>query len=142
MATLRMIKSSGHRVNKFATICRLDVSNAGTMKNGYAMYTDKEDAEKVDQDVAFFIKTSSIITTAHHFLVLIFFITVGSVDPILISHWESPEFLLKPSGHDFYWTIIFTVVLGIHSLTLLLYRAHNIATIEKKNKSEKEESSV
>ena len=143
VATIRISKSEGNRSGKLANICILVVTNAGSMMS-YTMFnneavggTFKED----DQDVASFIKISAIVTTIHHFLVMIVIIIMGSVDPSLLQHWESDEFLLSPSGHDFYWAIIVTMVFGTYSLILLLYRARNIVAIEKKTPA-KEESSL
>jgi len=111
----------------------LVVTNAGSL-NCYRSWDpfDHQPAEEDDeQDVAAFIKITGIVTTIHHFLVMITIITMGLVDPSLLRHWESPEFLLKPSGNDFYWPIIVTMVIGACNLILLIYRARNIAAIRK-----------
>jgi len=144
VSAIRISKSEGSRTVKLSSICFLVVSNVGTM-NGYTLLNVEHDGDFVeedDQDVASFIKISAIVTTIHHFLVMIAIITMGSVDPNIFPHWKSPELLLSPSGHDFYWAITLTMVLGVNSLILLLYRARNIVVIKKKKTSENEESSL
>lgn len=133
VATVRVTKSKGDLDDKIRAIGFLVVTNAGTM-NAYTMCTETEDTKGVeedDKDFASFITTSTMITTLHHFLVLIVIFTMGSFESSQPKHWESPEFLLKPSGHDFYWALIFTMVLGMDSLTILVYRARNIVAVRK-----------
>jgi len=137
VAAIRIRKSWGDRDDQLVSICFLVVSNVGSM-NGYTMFNqvvDDDDDEfyvkEDDQDVASFIKISAIVTTIHHFLVMIAVITMGSVDPNLFPHWKSQEFLLNPSGNNFYWPIIVTMVIGTCSLIILLCRARNIVSIKK-----------
>ena len=63
---------------------------------------DGEEFEEDDKEVASFIKTSAIVTSIHHFLLLIVVITMTLVESSLFQHWEGLEFVLKPSEHDFY----------------------------------------
>ena len=149
LANISISKSELKGHGKLVSICLLAVSNVGSM-NGYTVVDlfnigdddDDDSVQEDDQHVAWFIKISAIVTTIHHFLVMSAIITMGSVDPNLFPHWTSPEFLLSPSGHDFYWAITLTMVLGVNSLILLLYRARNIVVIKKKKTQENEESSL
>ena len=141
VATIRITKSKEDIENTFKSICFLVVTNIGSM-NAYSIVNGDDDFKEDEKDVASFIKTSAIVTTIHHFLVMIVIVAIGSVNSSLLRHWESPEFLLKPSEHDFYWAISVTIGFGIYSLVLLLYRARNIVAVEKKKTPAEEETSL
>ena len=126
---IRINKSDADIEEKTVNFWILVFTNVGCM-NAYANGADVSRIEEYNKDVASFIKWSAIVTTLHHFIVLIFILTMGSVDPGLFPHWESKEFLLKPSQDYFYYTIGFTIALGIGSVILLYFRARHIAAIE------------
>ena len=56
--------------------------------------------------------------------------------PDAFEHWNSPEFLFSPRKRDFYWIFSIAILVGVYSLTVILYRAPNITTVEvgKQNK--------
>ena len=58
---------------------------------------------------------------------------MGMCDPKMMEHWSSSNFVLKPTLRDFYWTFVFTFVIGVYSLTSILYRARHIVTYDTKD---------
>ena len=140
VATIRMTKPKLGLEYNLPAICFLAVTNVGTM-NAYtcvqALFRGPQwttghwkRTQERDQDIASFIKSCAIVTTIHHFVVMIVIVTMVSTKSSPMRHWESPEFLLRPSEHDFYWAISITMILGIHSLILILYRVRNIVAIK------------
>ena len=115
---------------KLKSIFFLAVTNVGSL-NIYSMMETKVDgwylAKEKDKAVASFIKTSAVVTTVHHILVLICIQAMGSADSSLFKHWESPEFRLKPSGHWFCSVVSLNMLLGTLSLVSLLLKRGIVA---------------
>ena len=138
VATLRIIPTNKPSDYKIADIALLSVTNIGSM-SAYGMGTNYRDDQgddifEDDEAVSKFIKTSCSLTTAHHFVVLATIIVMGTLSPTYFEHWNSPDFLLRPTTDNFYWTFSVTMLLGVHSVTLLLYRARNIVQAENSAK--------
>ena len=130
---------------KINGIVYLTLSNAGTI-NAFSMVHLKSQEEKGteedDNEVSKFVKMSAIVTTIHHFIVLIAILVVAAIDPTLFSHCQSPDFLLHPYSNDFYWTFAVTMIFGIYSIVLLMYRAKHIVREKNTGAAEKEELSA
>ena len=138
VVTLRFIKTSKPSDQKIGDILTLSVINIGSM-SAYGRRTNYKDDQgndipEDDEAVSKFIKTSCSLTTAHHFAVLATIIVMGTLSPTYFEHWNSPDFLLRPTTDNFYWTFSVTMLLGVHSVTLLLYRARNIVQVENSAK--------
>ena len=145
VATIRMKKMKLGLRRKINGIVYLTLSNAGTM-NAFSMVhlkcQEEKGTEEDDKEVAKFVKMSAIVTTIHHFVVLIALLVVSSIDPTLFSRCQPPDFLLPPSSNDFYWTFAVTMIFGIYSIVLLMYRAKYIVREKNTGASKKEELSA
>ena len=99
----------------------------------------KKGTEEDDKEVTKFVKMSAIVTTIHHFVVLIATLVVATIDPTLFSQCRLPDYLLPPSSNDFYWTFAVTMIFGIQSIVLLIYRAKYIVREKNTGAAQKEE---
>jgi len=114
------------------------VFNAGTM-NAYTIthVLNKQNAESKgieeqndDKIVENFIIRSTWWTSIVHAICLSAIMICAKVnpDPVQFPHWSSEEFLLNPRKNKyFYWVFCTLLGSGFYSLTVLLYRARNIA---------------
>ena len=111
----------------------LGVVNAYSMMSA-ALFDDNDDRDKIekedDNDVINFVRHSSIVTFIHHTLILSSIMVSGWHYPDAFEHWNSPEFLFSPRNRDFYWLFSVVILVGVYSLTVILYRARNITTVE------------
>ena len=108
VAIWRMNRAEGKLWIKVTSGGFLLATNIGTM-NAFTFWTEneKEDFQIKEEDgnIASFVKISAIVTTIHHFLVLAFILITGILNPNFMEHWETSDFLLKPSTHDFKWSL-------------------------------------
>ena len=109
----------------------IGVVNAYTFFNGWMMEDD--DLNEKDEDIIKFVRQSSIITFIHHSSVLVFIMVLGWHYPDAFEHWNSPTFWLSPCKQLFYFVFIVVLLIGVYSLTVILYRAKNISTVQDKH---------
>ena len=117
---------------KFAVGFFLVFSNIGVV-NFYTLFNssdEKEDQER-DEEIINFVRRSSIITFIHHLTTLILIMVIGWNYPDTFEHWTSPKFLLSPCESHFYYVFTIVILIGVYSLTVVLYRAHHISTVER-----------
>ena len=103
----------------------LVVSNFGVM-TASVVTGENEDVKEIEK----FVRCSSILTFIHHSVILTLIMILGWYDPNYMDHWTSPEFRLHPTSERFFWMFGSTLMMGCFSLTTILYRARNIATLE------------
>ena len=145
VSTQRIIKTEQTMVGKIRDIASVSITNMGSMSVYGVSACYDEEGEKLNEDddaVTRFIKTSSIMTTGHHFIVLTTITIMGTINPTYFEHWESSNFQLRPATDNFYWTFCVTIALGIYSLILLLYRAKKIIQFETPKTQRSEQSNV
>ena len=107
-------------------------SNVGVV-NAYTFLGafNKKDEEE-EEYIINFVRRSSIIAFLHHSTVLVAIMVLGWNYPDTFEHWSSPSFLLSPSNQLFYSVFTVVLLIGVYSLTVILYRAHKISTVEQK----------
>ena len=107
----------------------LVASNIGAVN---ALPPGSQNAEE-DQNVVQFIKNSTLASFIHHSALLIFIMTVAYIFPDAMNHWSSScNFRLKPGTHAFWGVFGVVFLMGIFSLTTILYRARLMVKIGSK----------
>ena len=125
-------KKDWNGFQKFAVGFYLVISNIGVV-NSYTFFNvldEKEDKER-DDEIINFVRRSSIISFIHHVTTLILIMVIGLNYPDTFEHWTSPKFLLSPCEPHFYYAFTIVILIGVYSLTVVLYRAHHISTVER-----------
>jgi hypothetical protein len=125
LAWMRCKKMKGEE--KFVDFIALIVSNFGVMTASLYNTGLEEDPKEVEK----FVKRSSIVTFIHHTVVLSVIMVLGQHFPNLMCHWTAPMFRLKPTCERFFWMFGTTIMMGVFSLTSILYRSTNIASYKK-----------
>ena len=67
---------------------------------------------------------------------------IGWKYPDSFEHWNSSKFWLSPDNPHFYSVFFFVLFIGVYSLTVILYRAHNISTVDRKQNLAKKRQEV
>ena len=104
----------------------LVVSNFGVMTASLYYPRAKEDVKEVEK----FVRRSTIVTFIHHIVILSIIMVLGRHYPNYMCHWTAPMFILKPTCERFFWVLGTTMMMGCFSLTSIMYRATNIATLK------------
>ena len=106
-------------------------SNIGVVNTYTIFQIDRKFGEKEnDTDIKNFVRKSSIITFSHHLTVLVFILIIGGNYPGAFEHWSSRKFWLTPGTERFYWVFSVVILVGIQSLTAILYRVRHITNFE------------
>ena len=106
-------------------------SNIGVVNTYTIFQIDKKYGEKEnDTDIKNFVRKSSIITFSHHLTVLVFILIIGGNYPEAFEHWSSRKFWLTPGTERFYWVFSVVILVGILSLTAILYRVRHITNLQ------------
>ena len=106
----------------------LVIGNIGVV-NAYSLYVDENEKE---EDIQKFVRQSTITSFLHHASILIFIMVLGWNCPDAFEHWNSSTFLLPPGDERFYWVFSFVLLIGVYSMTTVLYRARHIITVKVK----------
>ena len=106
-------------------------SNIGVVNTYTIFQIDRKFEEKEnDTDIKNFVRKSSIITFSHHLTVLVFILIIGGNYPEALEHWSSRKFWLTPGTERFYWVFSSVILVGILSLTAILYRVRHITNFQ------------
>ena len=82
-----------------------------------------------EEAIKYFVRNSSILIFLHHIIVLSVIMILMVDDPTFLAHWKSSEFQLKPADRDVFYIFGFTMLMGLYSLTVILYRAEHLTKI-------------
>ena len=124
------VKNNKEWHKKILVGCCLVFSNIGVV-NSYTLFNNEVEKKERDEEIINFVRRSSIITFIHHLTALILIMVIGWNYPDTFEHWTSPNFLLSPCETYFYFVFTVVILIGVYSLTVVLYRAHHISTLKR-----------
>ena len=113
----------------------IGVVNAYTLFNGMCYWIKEFRLRRIkekEEEIINFVCQLSIVTFIHHSTVLVSIMLIGWNYPDTFEHWTSPKFLLSPCEPYFYFVFTVVLLIGVYSLTVILYRARNISTVRRK----------
>ena len=99
-----------------------------TVMNARTIHELKEEEQEEKSNIEQFLKNSSLITFFHHSITLLIILFICLYHPQFFVHWTEPHFWLKPSIERFYWVFGITLLMGVYSLTVILYRIRHISS--------------
>ena len=137
LTLISWIRNKKRKVDSITyTIARtinLVVNNFAVM-NAYSIWElDDDDDVEEKKEIEDFVRISSITTYFHHSICLLTIAILARNNTSYFKHWNQPNFLLKPSHERFYWVFGFTLLMGMYSLTAILYRIRHLAAMNVKS---------
>ena len=118
-----------NRMDAFLKVANLTLGNIGVM-TAYSFLSKPDNEESAQK----FVCRSSIVVFLHHTVTLSVIMVLVWHDPNSMEHWSWSSFLLNPtqttSYHDLFWTFGCSILMGCYSLTVVMFRARNIAAVD------------